>query len=602
MIYCKKHTLLLCSALCLQAFSCANQDYSPHKYIPKLLQDEWLIATQDQKTGIDDNVDDSGYESMSDNESLDSNEQKLPFDFKSEIEKLRESADNKRGIAWRLQNDTLVRDASSAHGNMYAAEDYAVQVLNTLRAARKMCELYGKDGKQFEKMAKTFMQQYRKHNYVNTNEASWINKLKNVNKKVVIKLKEFVLIAKTEEDINQKLRLAENYVGLDDPHYNITTKFKIGDKRFALEDKKWLKLTPKQKSDYTNRKTADWYTRLDSFEQKLIDAYANKFLDGNHYIPTQLRNIPGCRNAYQKRVLTYDKDGKEIVLARYYHSGALASLVTDKVISEDIAKHNWEQILAHAKGLEVISLNNKLDIKAVGYVGEKHIVEQTERIVGETSFMYLPINVIGTFTVPTFKKHVNKLIEETSGFYNTKYPKLCSSLMQPCTQPETLQAQINDIQDLKDKAYFNRLSPLKQAAETSNVKNICIQNKNIMTDNYYANIATDYITCKTILEERKGKAESSILFSCKSGKDRTGFISHLVDGSVICATHSELNPEKTYKALAYASHVQVLASLNGGMPGRFGMKGVRKSKIIHNAEISDQLFPRTAHWTNIPLN
>ncbi|WP_339044437.1 hypothetical protein [Cardinium endosymbiont of Tipula unca] len=362
MMYCKKHTLLLYSILFLQAFGCANQDYKPHQDTQNLPENEWFISTKDEKKGSEGDATDSGYESMNDNESLDGNEQKLSFDFKSEIEKLRIAADQKRGIEWGLQGDTLVRDASRAHSNMYAGEDYAVQILNTLRAAKKICELYRKDGKQFEKMARIFMQQYRKHNYTNTNEAAWISRLKNVNKKIVLKLKKVVLTANTEEDINQKLRLAENYVGLDDAHYNITTKFNIGNKQFALEDKKWLRLTSKQQSDYTNRKKAAWYTRLDSFEQKLIDAYAYKFLDSNHYIPTQLREIPGCKNAYQKRVLAYDENGREIVLARYYHSGTLASLVQDTAVSEETAKHNWEQILAHAKGLDVISLNNNVKL------------------------------------------------------------------------------------------------------------------------------------------------------------------------------------------------------------------------------------------------
>ncbi|WP_339044436.1 tyrosine-protein phosphatase [Cardinium endosymbiont of Tipula unca] len=231
-------------------------------------------------------------------------------------------------------------------------------------------------------------------------------------------------------------------------------------------------------------------------------------------------------------------------------------------------------------------------------------MEQTERIVGESSFMYLPISAVGALTSPKFKDHVNKLIKETVGFYNTTYPKLCESL-NPDTlleNKEALQAQINDIKDLQDKAYFNRLSPLKQSAVSADWKNTYTQNKNIITDNYYANIATNYITCKTMLAERRGKSDASVLFSCKSGKDRTGVISYLVDGSIICANNPALNPTATYKALACASHVQILASLNGGMPGRFGMKPVSLNQIARDAQTSGQLFPRTAHWTNIPLN
>ncbi|TDG95686.1 tyrosine-protein phosphatase [Cardinium endosymbiont of Culicoides punctatus] len=583
MVYLRKHIALLSiTSFLLQAWSCSKNDYAPFQETKKRALDEWSTdEPKYKKRKLQDDSNDSGYDSGYDvdDELNERTASHTNFNFKDEIEKLRKATDIQRGIKWILQGDTLVRDATNANGKVYAAEDYAIQVLNILRAAKKICELYGKDGKKMDITANRFMDNFR-HIYVQENEIFCINKLQQINTKTVSYLKKNVFTELTENEINEKLRLAENYVGLDDIHYNITTKFKIEDKEFALEDKKWLKLTQEQQSSYKNRKEADWYKRLDSFEQKLIDTYFDKFLDGNHYIPTQIRNIPGCKNAYRKRLIMR-KNGQEIVLARYYHSGAFASFVPNPSISNninvsnDIATNNWQQILEHSrkKTVEVMSLNNKVIIERLGY-NEKHIVEQMEQIVGK-DFMYLPINGLGIGTIPIYKDHVNNLVQEANN-YKEKYPNLLN------------------------KTYFEKLDILKQFSEKSDKKHVSRQSINV-SGNHYADIAADYIACKTILEERKSESKASVLFSCKSGKDRTGFISYLADGSIIHTSYPELPINTIHITLANTSHYQLLAGLNGGMPGRFGMKPVKKDQTTRDARTANILFPQTAKWTNIPL-
>ncbi|MGI2298935.1 tyrosine-protein phosphatase [Candidatus Cardinium hertigii] len=524
----------------------------------------------------------------------------VAFDFETNIEILRKIADVKRGIRWHLSGDNLIREVIDKSDSLYAAEDYAVQIMNIYRAAKKICELYEKNGTPFEKMAHTFMEQYKYDE--KEREDFWMEKLKDINKTVVAQLHEIVLPNEEISSINTKLRLAENYVGLDDTHYNVTTVFKINDKKFGLEDKKWLQLTEKQKSAFRKRKSADWYNRLDPFERKLIDGYLDKFLGGNHYIPTQIRNIPGCRNGYQKRILAYDQYNKPITLGRYYHSGALVSPTQWK--DETITNDNWEQIQQFVKNIEVISLNHNLFSPTLG--GEKPIVEGTRRVVGDNQFMYIPINELGTFTTPMFRPQVDKLIEESIHFYNPKknkdkhrYQGLCKAFKEG--NKKDRQKEIEKVKNPKDKRYFSKLNLLKEATENADYENTLIHNVTQLHNNYYATIGSSYISCKAVLGEKT--PTSSVLFSCKSGKDRTGFMSVLVDGNMIRMHDPSLDIEKgtkVYTSLAYASHYQFLASVNGGMAGRFGMKPVRNNDISRN--ITNELFPKTALSTSIDLN
>ncbi|CAH2560018.1 Tyrosine/serine-protein phosphatase IphP-type family protein [Cardinium endosymbiont of Oedothorax gibbosus] len=567
---------------------------------PQMADKELALSHQEQE---DD--DDEGYYSDSDN----SLKTALPgheannVDFAVLIHGLRRIADLKRGIRWDVSGDRLIREVADGKDSLYAAEDYAVQILNIYRAAKRTSDVYGKNGALFASMANRFMDYYG--NEVEKSEEFWIQKIKNENTKVVSKLHKIVFPNQDMDAINKKLRLAENYVGLDDTHYNVTTTFTIEGKKFGLEDKKWLTLTERQKQAYLNRKSQKWYKRLDPFEQKLIDAYLNKFLDGNHYIPTQIRNLPGCRNAYQKRILAYDQNNNPTVLGRYYHSGALVSLIQDKdpTISQQITQENWNQILQHAQdqGIEVMSLNHNTDfiVPFLGNFGEKHIVEPVKRIVGAKRFIYLPINHIGTLTRPIFKNQVNKLVQESTNFYQKRYPNLCDAFIKGTKMDR--KKQIEQIKDPKDQDYFNRLEQLKEPAENSDIKNTRIHNVDAVTNNYYADIASNYIACKAVLGQATSTAP--VLFFCKSGKDRTGCTSSWGDKNIIGMNHSSLAEDKDIeisRQLVQTGHYQFLASVNGGMPGRFGMKPVRVNTITSN--FTQQLFPKAARSTAIDLN
>jgi hypothetical protein len=594
-MYCKRPTMVLCfSIFFLKAYQCGN--FKPYR-------------KEDYKSISEENSTAGKPKAAQPIPSIPTDVQNnAPFDFVHAIENLRKEADRKRGIDWSMKGDVLTRDATKLHGVVYASEDYAVQIMSMYRAASRLCELYGICDSGFGKMAKEFMFRFEDHLYYRSEpEYFWIGEVKRINKATIHHLQK-VFPEINQKALNKNIRLVENYAGMEDRHYNITTHFKAGGKHFALQDNKWLKLTKAQRSDFEHRKSKKWYQSLPELEQKLVDRYLEKFLDDTHYFPTQIRNLPGCRNAYQKRVLAYDPNENPTVLGTYAHLGTLASFVDDQSTSEQILRANWEQIGAHVdptEPLKVVCLNHKKDIKPIGYVGEKQIVEQTQSIVGDAAFTCFPINLIGTFTTPVLKKPVQELLNETATTYAVQYPEMTQLLMQEYAGQQykiDFQKKLAEIQNPNDRLFFSSLYPLKKASERSDFNNKVTHNLEV-DKNYYADLAANYVACIARLDAVKGRSGAGVAISCKSGKDRTGYVSFLTDTKLI-ESHlvGKTDTSSIHDALTRTGHIQLLASLNGGMPGRFGIKGkgIKKSRV--NDWSHEALFRPSASLTGLPVS
>lgn len=66
-------------------------------------------------------------------------------------------------------------------------------------------------------------------------------------------------------------------------------------------------ITEEQKMEYTNRNNEKWFTKMPTWEQKLVDRYVEKITSGNHVIPTQLQQIVGMKNAFEKITAIADR-------------------------------------------------------------------------------------------------------------------------------------------------------------------------------------------------------------------------------------------------------------------------------------------------------
>ncbi|MCE2731227.1 MAG: hypothetical protein LW599_03965, partial [Rickettsiaceae bacterium] len=85
-----------------------------------------------------------------------------------------------------------------------------------------------------------------------------------------------------------------------------------------------------------------WYTAMPKWEQALCKKYASKIVAGEHVIPTQLRQIAGMKNAFEK-ITAISAGGELEILHTSKHAGTLASLARDKNARQDITDGNAEQ-------------------------------------------------------------------------------------------------------------------------------------------------------------------------------------------------------------------------------------------------------------------
>ena len=77
-------------------------------------------------------------------------------------------------------------------------------------------------------------------------------------------------------------------------------------------------LTESQKKQYENilqskEPIPSWYTAMPKWEQELCKKYASKIAAGEHVIPTQLRQIAGMKNAFEKLLLYLQEERLEIL-------------------------------------------------------------------------------------------------------------------------------------------------------------------------------------------------------------------------------------------------------------------------------------------------
>jgi hypothetical protein len=83
---------------------------------------------------------------------------------------------------------------------------------------------------------------------------------------------------------------------------------------------------------------------MPAWEQELSKKYAPAIIAGNHVMPTQLRQMVGMKNAFEKTTSYYDPDKSELkVLHTSKHSGTLASLARDKSERQRITDSNARQ-------------------------------------------------------------------------------------------------------------------------------------------------------------------------------------------------------------------------------------------------------------------
>jgi len=271
--------------------------------------------------------------------------------FTEALQTLERLRDAKSGIVMQeITKDgvpVIIRDARAAKNPpVRETEAFEMQYLNAIRAGMDIAEIAGKPAINtlLQREAEKFMEEFSKNKGLSQEELAGLLKdqIKNLGK---------ILEENGIPDAYKKLNIAKDFQNFNDKHSNIVTVSSIehnGQNHTVIEAEVAMKgLTESQKKQYESILQSEgpkpsWYTAMPKWEQALCKKYASKIAAGEHVIPTQLRQIAGMKNAFEK--ITAISAGEELeILHTSKHAGTLASLARDKNARQDITDGNAEQ-------------------------------------------------------------------------------------------------------------------------------------------------------------------------------------------------------------------------------------------------------------------
>ncbi|WP_341790546.1 hypothetical protein [Rickettsia endosymbiont of Polydrusus tereticollis] len=243
----------------------------------------------------------------------------------------------------------IIRDGreNPNDSRILGTEGFEMQYLNAIRAGIDIAKIEGKPEleEQLKNEAVTFIENFNKKNKNNSQEEISVN-VKN-------KINDIAIVLETNgiKQVHKKLNVAKDFQNLNDEHCNIVTVSNIkdsqGKEHAVIEAEVALKgLTNEQKAEYEKIKTTNkpkWFTKMDNWEGKLVEQYAPKITAGNHVISTQLRQIVGMKNAFEKITAIANDNGELDVIHTSKHAGTLASISHDKNSRQEITNLNAKQ-------------------------------------------------------------------------------------------------------------------------------------------------------------------------------------------------------------------------------------------------------------------
>ena len=305
--------------------------------------------------------------------------------FTEALQTLERLRDAKSGIVMQeITKDgvpVIIRDARAAKNPpVRETEAFEMQYLNAIRAGMDIAEIAGKPAINtlLQREATEFMQKFSENKVLSQEELAGLLKkqIKDLGK---------ILESNGIPDAYKKLNIAKDFQNFNDKHSNIVTVSSIehnGQKHTVIEAEVAMKgLTESQKKQYESILQSEgpkpsWYTAMPKWEQALCKKYASKIAAGEHVIPTQLRQIAGMKNAFEK-ITAISAGGELEILHTSKHAGTLASLARDKNARQDITDGNAEQAKEWIGGKKLHC--NTFNSGPLGAGDDPEIVRSTKR-------------------------------------------------------------------------------------------------------------------------------------------------------------------------------------------------------------------------------
>lgn len=299
---------------------------------------------------------------------------------------------------------TIIRDARNGETPAVRGPEGAeIQYLNVVRAALDIAEIEGKPELKAEilRNAQEVMASFQE----NSNDLSTDREKRFKQEKALLKLADEgksslknLLEENGIPNAHNKLTVAKDFQGLNSEHHNVATLSSVTDKdgvtRTAVEaDIGYRELTEEQKREYQsildpNAAKPEWYSAMPWWEKELVQEYAPAILDGNHTLATQLTQIVGMKNTFEKVTAVTEQNSTELkTLRSAKHSGTLASFAEDKGERSRIAGLNIDQAQEWV-GKDTKLHVNSLNSKGLGNKDDKAIVNQLGKASKEKGFNY----------------------------------------------------------------------------------------------------------------------------------------------------------------------------------------------------------------------
>lgn len=590
------------------------------------------------------------------------------------ITQVRDSIQNIQWIANDEQDPpVIIRDARAANNELPSDKHgYAMQGLNAIRACKKLIETNQSGNKPIDPRTAALLQQlsieFWKTISISPDGETALEVLSSLNKSLINMLSFECKLS--EAEAKERLSVAKDFASLEDPSRAVITINQTTDKKtFFIADNPLTKLTKDQQEQYENLQTKKWYIALPEWEKKLVNEYRDKLRDGTHVIPTQLRGCSvGLRNAYHEICGMIGDNNKVKVLHDNLHTGTVAHLginadedetiaalnvkqledfynevkAPNNIVNEDISINEEKKTKVH-----LVTLNSEYNAspflatllrpfswisKNLGFSdfskklenNDWEIVRESRKAVKNNNGRHsnLAMNVFRKFTPNDYtgakvelNDVINLLISE-----NTPNPENPQEAIN--SVPKDLIKIIGYLQSNKKtdfekatKAVNNLPKKHRKFAKAALCCHYLIKHNHEIRDKKNLNLSiTSYLNIINY-EKRRQFPEKNypiIVYTCQSGKDRTGVVkfNNAIESILYKITGKFRSPtsstHKTQSAQeleairqdliqqhAKGCHEGFLAGINGGTSGCFSVKSDSK-KAIPNT------YPKADADKNLP--
>ncbi len=491
----------------------------------------------------------------------------------------------------------LIRDARAAFPRIIrGSEAYEIQYLNIMRAALDIADIEERPDlteKIFAEL-KNFSKKFLEVTF-SVNLDQRIKEEKVFAKKLQSEIDEIASIFTKNGVTNAlaKLSVAKDFQNLENKNYNIATISKVENNTVAECEVALRELTDEQKMQYQNMLLTPWFQALPWWQKKLCEKYAPQILSSAHVIPTQLWQIPGLRNAFEKITAIVNDDEIKIV-HEVKHSGTPASFASDKGSRQEIADENLEQLrewIAEGSVPHINSLNTT-GIMARSHDGE--IVDQLKQL--NTRHTNTALNLARFSSSSSITHGANQLLAAVSATI-AKFPKaavICDNLEPsgglfrttrrfisnifngPKSAVKKLQ-NTGDITDEDAKILLGALSLRKSVDEMNSfIVRPASGNASLRTSTKLAWLTRLMRDCNSELKWPK----EEIIVTCKHGKDRTGLAMHDQSAQAL-AFALGINVKKVDRALICSGHTAQQAGGVYSCGSTAGCYGIRHDNALN---------------------